>query len=63
MGQADQLGVLVQRIVRASRLRVQATDEHEPVDLPAKHLEEDDERALPVAPDAVGAVLVVRIDS
>ena len=63
MRQSHQLGVLVQRVVRASRSRVQATDEHQAINLAAKHLEKHDERALAIAPHAVRAVLVVGVNS
>ena len=59
---AHQLGVLVQRIVRASRLRVQPTHEDEPLHFAAEHLEKYDKGALPIAPHPIGTVRIVGID-
>ena len=59
--QADQLGLLVQRVVRRAWARIDAPDEDEPVDVLAQLLHEHDERPLAVAARAVRAVLVVGV--
>ena len=61
MGQADELGGVVERIVRAARTRIEPADENQLLDAASERLQEYDKRALAVAFGSVGAVLVVGV--
>ena len=62
VGEGDELDVVGEPVVRAARSRVEAPDDHQPVDVAAELGEEEREGALGVEGASLAPVHVVRVD-